>query len=224
MAYQLNSVSFHTRWMRTRFPFRYGIAAMTELPHVFLSVNGTIAGQEVAGLASEGLPPKWFTKNPETTFDQDLPEMLRAIEQAVEFGRAVEADSLFGWWHEVYRKQDAWAQDNGVPPLLAHLGTSLVERAMIDAACRVGGFGFAEAVKDNAFGIDLGAIHPELAGTQPCDWLASDPLGSVVARHTVGLGDPLTADEIAVEDRADDALPQALVDAIDSYGLTHFKV
>ena len=98
MAYQLNSVSFRTRWMRTRFPFRYGIAAMTELPHVFLSVDAAIGGRQIAGLASEGLPPKWFTKNPETTFDQDLPEMLRGIEQAVEFGRSIEADSLFACW------------------------------------------------------------------------------------------------------------------------------
>ena len=82
----LNDVTFCTRWMRTRFPFRYGIAAMTELPHVFLSAKVTIDEVEIVGHASEGLPPKWFTKNTETTFEQDLPEMLQAIEQAVKFG------------------------------------------------------------------------------------------------------------------------------------------
>lgn len=209
--------------MQTRFPFRYGIAAMTELPHVFISVGASIDGENVSGLASEGLAPKWFTKNPETTFEQDLPEMLRVIEQAVTFGREVEGDSLFAWWLEVYGKQDAWARESGVPPLLAHLGTSLVERAMIDAVCRAKGMGFAEAVKSNAFGIDLAAVHSELAGSEPADWLG-DPEDSVIARHTVGLGDPLFAEEIAEEDRADDALPQALTDAIDTYGLTHFKV
>ncbi|MDA7912591.1 hypothetical protein N9B07_02335, partial [Akkermansiaceae bacterium] len=113
----LNDVTFCTRWMRTRFPFRYGIAAMTELPHVFLSAKVTIDEVEIVGLSSEGLPPKWFTKNPETTFEQDLPEMLQAIEQAVKFGRVVEEDSLFAWWQKVYSKQDAWADKNGVPPL-----------------------------------------------------------------------------------------------------------
>jgi hypothetical protein len=223
MAYTIDSVSFRTLWMRTRFPFRYGIAAMTELPHVFLSVSASIDGEKVSGLASEGLAPKWFTKNPETTFEQDLPEMLRVIEQAVSFGREAEEDSLFAWWREVYGRQEAWARENGVPPLLAHLGTSLVERAMIDAVCRAKGLGFAEAVKSNAFGIDLAAVHSELAGSEPSDWLGA-PEKSVIARHTVGLGDPLFADEIAEEDRADDALPQALHDAIDTYGLTHFKV
>ena len=219
----LNDVTFRTRWMRTRFPFRYGIAAMTELPHVFLSAKVMIDGEEIVGLASEGLPPKWFTKNPETTFEQDLPEMLQVIEKAVEFGRVVEEASVFAWWQNIYSKQDAWADGNDVPPLLAHLGTSLIERAIIDAVCRFGSSSFAEAVKDNIFGIDLGKIHSELAGTEPSDWLGN-PENSVIARHTVGLGDPLTAPEIPEEDRADDRLPQSLVDAIDAYGLTHFKV
>jgi len=223
MTYAIDSVSFRTRWMRTRFPFRYGIAVMTELPHVLLSVSASIDGENVSGLASEGLPPKWFTKNPETTFEQDLPEMLRVIEQAVSFGREVEEGSLFAWWREVYGRQEAWARENGVPPLLAHLGTSLVERAMIDAGCRAKGLGFAEAVKSNAFGIDLAEVHSELAGSEPADWLG-EAEKSVIARHTVGLGDPLFANEIPQEDKADDALPQALTDAIDVYGLTHFKV
>ena len=110
MRIHLKDVAFHTRWMRTRFPFRYGIAAMTELPHVFLSATAVVDGKEITGLASEGLPPKWFTKDPETTFGQDLPEMLRVIEQAVEFGRGIEADSLFDWWFKMYREQDAWSQ------------------------------------------------------------------------------------------------------------------
>lgn len=223
MAISLGQVGYRTRWMKTRFPFRYGIAAMTELPHVFLSVAADVDGAEVTGLASEGLPPKWFTKNPETTFEEDLPEMLRVIEQAVAFGREIVAESLFAWWLELYHRQDAWARNEGIPPLLAHLGTSLVERAMIDAVCRAKGVGFAEGLWRETLGVELGAVHPELDGTQPADWLA-EPERWVVARHTVGLGDPLTAEEIPGEDRADDALPQALEDAIATYGLTHFKV
>jgi hypothetical protein len=219
----LKEVAYRTRWMKTRFPFRYGIAAMTDLPHVFLRVRAVIGGREVTGLASEGLPPKWFTKDPDTTFEQDLPEMLRVIRHAAELGRETGADSLFGWWLGVFRRQDAWAGGNGVPPLLAHLGTSLVERAMIDAHCRAEGACFAETLQGNALGIELAEIHPELAGSQPADWLG-EPSALVIARHTVGLGDPLFADEIAAEDRAEDALPQALNDAIEAYGLTHFKV
>lgn len=209
--------------MSTRFPFRYGIAAMTELPHLFLSVEAEINGESAEGVASEGLPPKWFTKSPETTFEQDLPEILRVIEQAVAFGSEIAAPSLFDWWLALYRRQDEWGRRQGIAPLLAHLGTSLVERAMIDAVCRAQGVGFAEAVSQGALGIELGEIHPELAGSVPADWLA-EPKPSLVARHTVGLGDPLTAAEIPAEERAGDDLPQALDDTIAAYGLTHFKV
>ena len=73
MSLNVDTISFRTRWMRTRFPFRYGIASMTELPHVFVLLRGSVDGTACAGLAAEGLPPKWFTKDPETRFGEDLP-------------------------------------------------------------------------------------------------------------------------------------------------------
>ncbi|NIP98298.1 MAG: hypothetical protein GWO24_34770, partial [Akkermansiaceae bacterium] len=57
--------------------------------------------------------------------------------------------------------------------------------------------------------IDLGRIHPELIDTLPADWLP-EPRGSVVARHTVGLGDPLWSEEVAPGERVSDGLPHAL--------------
>ena len=50
---------------------------MTSLPHVFLCVEVDFGGKIVKGISSEGLPPKWFTKNPDTTFEEDLPEMAK---------------------------------------------------------------------------------------------------------------------------------------------------
>ncbi len=51
--------------MRTRFPFRYGIASMTALPHLFVRLLVEVDGVEQWGIASDGLAPKWFTKNRE---------------------------------------------------------------------------------------------------------------------------------------------------------------
>ena len=64
-------------------------------------------------------------------------------------------------------EQGAWATAERVPPLLAHFGTSLVERALIDAFCRARGTALAQAVQANAFGIELGAVHGALASTSP---------------------------------------------------------
>lgn len=224
MSISMQGAGFRTRWMRTRFPFRYGIAAMTELPHVFLEVELRVDGKTCRGLASEGLPPKWFTKDPQTTFEEDLPLMLEVLEHAVAAARGIEAESVFGFWQALYDVQDAWGRERGVPPLLGHLGTSLVERAVIDAWCRGRGETFAGALRSGGLGVDPGALHPELSGSQVADWLPGEPCGSIIARHTVGLGDPLFPEDITDEDRADDCLPQALSDAIDCYGLTHFKV
>ena len=45
---------------------------MTSLPHVFLCVEVDFSGKIVKGISSEGLPPKWFTKNPDTTFEEGV--------------------------------------------------------------------------------------------------------------------------------------------------------
>ena len=220
---RVDSVSFRTRWMRTRFPFKYGIASMTELPHVFVVVDGRLGGVRWRGLASEGLPPKWFSKDPDTRFEQDLPEMLECLEHAAGLAAKTSSESVFAAWRAIYEGQDQWARERGHPSLLAHLGTALVERALIDGFCRAVGVNFAEVVDTNLLGVDLGSIHPELAGKAPADWLPS-PGESLVARHTVGLGDPLRAEEIPMEECIGDGLPHALWDAAQKYGLTHFKI
>src|SRR5207302_877351 len=43
-------------------------------------------------------------------------------------------------------------------------------------------------------------------------------------RHTVGLVDYLSDDEIPLEERVDDGLPQSLEACIKHYGLIHFKL
>src|SRR6185295_2916354 len=64
--FTLAPFEFFVRHTRTRFPFRYGIASMTDVPHLFVRTTVTLAEKSSFGLSSEGLPPKWFTKNPAT--------------------------------------------------------------------------------------------------------------------------------------------------------------
>src|SRR5689334_19781071 len=80
--FTLSLFEFFVRHTRTRFPFRYGIASMTDVPHLFVRTTVTLTGKSSFGLSAEGLPPKWFTKNPATTFEQDLPGMLEVIGHA----------------------------------------------------------------------------------------------------------------------------------------------
>ena len=197
---------------------------MTSLPHVFLCVEVDFSGKIVKGISSEGLPPKWFTKNPDTTFEEDLPEMITVLSTALDFSKKIRADTIFEFWVELYEVQDRWAKEENIPPLLAHLGSSLVERALIDAFCRASKKSFHEVLRKNDLGVRLGYFYDELKGSQPADWLPDKPLNQIIARHTVGLGDPLLGSEITKKDRCQDGLPQALDEVIDEYNITHFKI
>lgn len=221
---QLREVSLHRLQLRARMPFRYGIATMTEVPHLFMCATWEIDGALHDGVAADHLPPKWFTKDPDRALGEEIDEMLVVIRAAIGAARGIKASTPFGVWRELYAAQAAWGAANGLPPLLAHFGTSLVERTLIDAFCRARGVPFAAALRENNFGIELSAVHPLLSGTAPRDWLPAMPPEEVFARHTVGLSDPITDEEIPAGERVGDGLPQSLVACIRFYGLSHFKL
>ena len=211
--------------MHTRMPFKYGIASLTSLPHLFVQVRVEVDGQVVDGIAAEGLPPKWFTKQPTTSFEQDLPEMIEVIESACRTATELgPCDSVFTLWWRLWCAQREWAEPRGFPPLLWGLGVSLVERGVIDAFCRARQTSFSDVLRSGAIGLELGQLHPELADLTPNSLLPHQPRENVYVRHTIGLADPLTDGEIAAEDRLEDGLPQSLEACIDAYGLCYFKV
>jgi hypothetical protein len=222
----LTPFEFFVLRTRTRFPFKYGIASMTDVPHLFLRTTVHAGTRSQCGLAAEGLPPKWFTKNPGTTFDQDLPEMIEVITHAATVAAEVARQpvSFFDLWRELNRQQHAWAATRGLAPLLAHLGVSLIERAVLDALCRLLAQPLHRAIGGNALELRLGDVYPELGDAQPRDLVPVRPLASCFIRHTVGLADALGPADIAPEERVDDGLPQDLESSIRAYGLRYFKV
>jgi L-alanine-DL-glutamate epimerase-like enolase superfamily enzyme len=151
-------------------------------------------------------------------------EMLRVIEHTRETATGMEADSPFDLWLDLHEAQSDWGKSENLAPLLSGFGTSMVERALIEASCRALRKPFAKALADNDFGISMDAIQIEVGATQPADWLPATPLKSIIARHTIGLADPLTADDIPADEQTADQLPQAFTDCITVYGLRHFKI
>lgn len=222
----IRGFEFFSHPTRTRFPFRYGIASMTEVPHLFVQVGLTVNGKETTGLASEGLPPKWFTKNPTRTFEQELPEMLAVIGNAARLASGIAAQpvTFFELWRELYRQQEAWAKSQSLAPLLANLGVSLIERAVLDAFCRACQTPLHEVIRQNLMGLKLGAVYSQLGETEPVELLPPEPLASIQVRHTVGLTDPISPGDIVAEERVDDGLPQDLEACIRAYGLRAFKI
>ncbi|MFZ4765677.1 MAG: hypothetical protein ACOYMN_12050 [Roseimicrobium sp.] len=212
--------------MRTRFPFRYGIASLTAVPHVFVQAEVEVDGEVVRGYTSEGLPPKWFTKNPRTTAAQDLADLIAVVQNAVRLAPLVSKTpvTFHQLWQLLHKEQGQWGFKLAHPPLLWHFGVSMVERAALDAVCRKLELPLHQIVKSNALGVDWGRMHPGLDDHSASDFLPEAPLETIHVRHTVGLVDPILVSDIAPEDRLHDGLPQALEECIPAYGLRYFKI
>ena len=225
MMIQVRESGFFIRNLSLRVPFRYGIATMTRAPHLVVRLLVEIDGVVQHGYAADNLPPKWFTKNPETTFREEIVDMIEVARHAAETACALPpTGSVFSLWQELWRAQAEWARTRHFPPLLSSFGASLVERAIIDAFCRATRTSFTQAVRENRFGLDLGAIHGELAENPPADLLPPAPRRSVTVRHTVGLADPLTEKDLDGQEHPHDGLPLSLESFIREQGLTHFKI
>ena len=225
MTVQVLSSGLQVRDMRTRMPFRYGIASMTQVPHVVLSLQVEVDGQVTTGRSAESLAPKWFTKVATSPFRQDLQDMLQVIQEAI--GHVTAAGPQpdpFSLWAAMYEAQNAREVSPRWPALLLNLGTSLVERALIDAACRARGQTLAQILRQDAFGYRGAYFHPSLVDLPPGSALPARPLTEIMVRHTIGLGDPLRESNIAPADRVPDGLPQSLDAVIRSYGIHYLKI
>ena len=64
----------------------------------------------------------------------------------------------------------------------------------------------------------------DLDGTTPSDWLPAEPARSIFVRHTVGLGDPLTVEDIPPGEALSDGWPQALEEYVTRRGVRYFKI
>ena len=225
MACRMLSASVRVVNARTRLPFRFGMGTLTALPHLLIEIQAEFGGERVRAVAAEGLVPKWFTKYAETTYTDDLVALLEVIQKSLELGVELgEQESPFEFWQALYAQQGEWAQGTEHPPLLWNFGVTLVERAMIDGACRAAGVPFGWALRSRMLGVRPDALHPELSGVAWEGLLPEAPLREVALRHTVGLADPLTEADVAPGERVFDGLPQTLEECIEAYGLTHFKL
>ena len=206
-----------------RMPFSFGNVTVTEQPQLFVRIELDHPDGRTRGVASDGLSPRWFQKD--LGYEEGLAAMLEVIDRACGLATRVGSGATpFAIWQAVYDRQASWGRESPHPPLLWAYGVSLVERALIDAYCRARDRPFAALLREGGFGLDLAAFHHELAGTSPPDHLPARSPDRVAVRHTIGLTDPLTAEDLDVESRVSDGLPQTLVEHVRTHGVQYFKV
>ena len=226
MRISLKETRLGLRNSTTRLPFRYGTACLTTCPQAVLEAQVEINGSVAVGYSGDCLPPGWFDKTPTRDYQQQIDDMLSVIH----FAEHVMADQLRkpNDFFRAYLALDDRVHDEAVernwPDLLAGFGTSLVERAVIDAVGRATNSSLNQLVRKNVLGISAGEIHPELSGTEPAAWLPQEPRRQLYVRHTIGLADPLSSNDIPAGERLNDGFPQSVDQYIDQKGIQYFKI
>src|SRR5471030_1251891 len=94
--------------IRTRLPFKYGIATMVDVPHVFLQLVVRTSTGTCRGIAADNLAPKWFTKDPTRALADEVAEMMEVIGHAATAARAISAPTVFRFWQELWAAQAQW--------------------------------------------------------------------------------------------------------------------
>ncbi|MBT5311333.1 MAG: hypothetical protein HOL38_07090, partial [Verrucomicrobia bacterium] len=94
VSLKVTGTSIHQTQLKTRMPFKYGIATMTEVPMVFVQIETEVNGRPSWGVSSDLLPPKWFTKVPDDPLEQEIADMLRVIHHAMAISK-IETPSAF---------------------------------------------------------------------------------------------------------------------------------
>jgi hypothetical protein len=205
VRFRITSVDLFERDVRLRMPFRFGVVTLTESPQAFVRARIRLEdGREAEGAAAELLAPKWFDKNPalsnEDNFGQ-LRDSLRAARgQYLENG-----------------VRTAWAHSLPTRGLVENYGPALLDRAILDALLRCLGTSFFQGIRQNVIG--AGAFD---GMDLPGHFAKLQQSGSIAARHTVGLVDPVTAAD--QKERVNDGLPETLEEVVARYGHRWFKL
>ncbi len=224
-SFAVRAVEMLERDVTFRLPFRFGVVTLTAAPQAFVRVKISLPdGREGWGMAAELLAPKWFDKNLALSNEDNFQQLRDAVTMAA---RAYLSDAdprvAFDHFAAHYNPHLDVCAKRGLNPLVASFGPALIDRAILDALCRLLGLSLFEAMRRNVPGIKLTSHAPDLAGFELDAWLRTLSLPSTLdARHTVGLLDPIRAADVKEPRR--DGLPETLEQVVQTYGHSYFKL
>ena len=219
----LHEAVLSVRSRTVRFPVRLGRAHHERLDELHLALElRTADGRRARGEAADVLVPEWF--------DPLLPTGSRALAAGARTAVDVAVASaqvprpLYRIWRDAYEAAVALGGDRGMSPLAAGHGAALLERALFDGLGRALDLPHHRVLRRNLGGIELGDVHPELAGAAPEDVLPPRPAGRLQMRHTVSPMDPLREGDLPPGVEPDGAAPEPLEGCVRRQGLRHFRI
>ena len=164
----------------------------------------------------------WLDKRPDVQPKQKLVDLIELAAASAKSIIGARFETPFDAWRDLYADLSSRHQDK--VPLCLSFCIALVERALIDAFCRINKQPFFNALQQNTLGIKPEAVHPELDGFQWLNHLPQKPLDTVYIRHTVGPLDPVTATDAEGNETPNDDLPHTLEQYVQCNGISYFKI
>lgn len=227
--FHVREIALYERDVRLRLPFRFGVVTLRRAPQCFVRARIEYPdGRSQWGAAAELLVPKWFDKNPARSDEDNFEELRLALRLAAGAYTAGGAATAFGHFAAHHEGQIGAAAQHGLNRLTANFGAAQIDRAVLDALCRLEGCSFYAAMGANLAGIDPGLLPGHLGdldGFAVSPFLQrlagrADGTGSIAVRHTVGLLDAVAGHPGTVND----GLPESLEEVVAACGLSHFKL
>jgi hypothetical protein len=226
-SFRVVAIELSERDVKLRLPFRFGVVTLTHAPQAFVRARIALSdGREGWGAAAEMLAPKWFDKNLALTNEDNFDQLRAALQIARELYLGdTTPRTAYGHFAAHYAAQIAAGAKRDLNPLVACFGPAQIDRAILDALCRLQGVSFDQALRANLPGIAPYALAPELKGFDVSGFLAARPVPTqIAARHTVGLVDPIVAADQKPGTRVNDGLPETLEEVVSTYGHAWFKL
>jgi hypothetical protein len=222
----VDEIELYERDVTLRMPFRFGVVTLREAPQAFARVRiSDDQGRSEWGFSAEVLAPKWFDKNEGLTNEENFDQLRTSLSLARDSYLAAAPTTAFGLPVEAHQDHIVAARFRGLNSLVATYGPALLNRAVLDALCRIHQTSFYAAIQNNLPGITVDGMTPDLAGFDLDGFLkALKPASTIHARHTVGMVDPLTAADQSVADRVNDGLPETLEEIVTTYGHQYYKI
>jgi hypothetical protein len=216
-----------------RFPSALGSAALAEqkpefatspLCHVRMIV-GDEQGNESFGCAADRLSVRWLDKRAGRDSDLKLRELVALLQSARDVYLAQpDFDSPFEQWSRCYAPIISLGRAANQEDLTSGFASALLERAMIDAVCRLSNQSLHSMLRNNQLGVHFVELDESLGRINLGQALPEKPTTTINIRHTVGVFDPFTDEDWPAASRIGDGLPETLQEYIDLQGLRYFKV
>ena len=223
---QVVAVDLFESTYRMRLPFRFGAITVTGGQQAIVRLRLRLPdGREGNGYAVEALAAKWFDKDPRWSDADNVNQLRASLQQARVAYLAAGPMSPWRLFADQHAPLRAAGAAIGLEPLVSAYGPALLDRAVLDALCRIEGLSFREAMRLNRAGIEPHAVVPDL---DDLDWgaflAARQPLQRLAVRHTVGMLDPITAADQPPGTRVGDGLSEKLEEVAHTYGCRHWKI